>query len=75
MEVPRIGVQLELQLWAYTTDTATLHLSHMCNLHHSSRQHQILNPLSQARDQTYVLMDSSQVHNLLSHSGNSFFFF
>ena len=25
-------------------------LSHVCNLHHSSRQHQILSPLSEARD-------------------------
>ena len=29
---------------------------------HSSRQHQILNPLSRARDQTYILMDTSQVY-------------
>ena len=33
-----------------------------CNLYHSSWQRQILNPLSEARDQTRVLMDSSQVH-------------
>ena len=31
----------------------------------------ILNPLSQARDQTHVLMDTSQVRNPLSHSRNS----
>ena len=31
-------------------------------LHHSSLQHQVLNPLSRARDQTRVLMDTSQVH-------------
>ena len=36
MEVPRLGVQLELQLLAYTTATATLDPSHICNLHHSS---------------------------------------
>ena len=30
-------------------------------LHHSSRQHQILNPLSKARDRTCILMDPSQV--------------
>ena len=30
--------------------------------HHSSRQHRILNPLSQARDQNCVLMDTSWVH-------------
>ena len=30
-------------------------------LHHSSQQCQILNPLSEARDRTHVLMDPSQV--------------
>ena len=34
----------------YTTATATLDRTHICNLHHSSRQCQILNPLSKARD-------------------------
>uniref|UniRef100_A0A8D0ZDY0 C2 DOCK-type domain-containing protein n=1 Tax=Sus scrofa TaxID=9823 RepID=A0A8D0ZDY0_PIG len=29
----------------------------ICNLHHSSRQHWILNPLSEARDRTCILMD------------------
>ena len=51
MEVSRLGVELELQLPAYTTATATLDPSHICDLHHSSRQCQILNPLSKARDQ------------------------
>ena len=32
----------------------------VCNLHHSSRKCWILNPLSEARDQTCVLMDTSQ---------------
>ena len=32
------------------------------SLHHSSQQRQILNPLSETRDQTYVLMVTSQVH-------------
>ena len=62
MEVLRLGVELELQLPAYTTATAMPDLSHICNLHHSSRQRWILNPLSEARDQTCVLMDTSQVH-------------
>ena len=62
MEVPRLGVELELQLLAYTTATATLDLSHACDLHHSSRQWQILNPLSEIRDRTCVLMDRSQIH-------------
>ena len=56
MEVPRLGVELELRLLAYTTATAMLDLSHICNLHHSSQQRQILNPLNKARDQTRNLM-------------------
>ena len=35
---------------AYTTATATLDLSHVCDLHHSSWQCRILNPLSETRD-------------------------
>ena len=62
MEVPRLGVKSELQLPAYTMATATSALSHVCDLHHSSRQLQILNLLSKAGDQTRVLMDPSQVH-------------
>ena len=50
MEVPRRGVQSELQLPASTTATATRDLSRVCGPHHSSRQHQIPNPLSEARD-------------------------
>ena len=47
VEVPRLGVQSELQLPAYATATATQDpRRHVCNLHHSSQQHQILNPLS-----------------------------
>ena len=32
------------------------------SLHHSSRQHWTLNPLSQVRDRTCVLVDPSRVH-------------
>ena len=35
MEVPEPGVELELQLPAYTTATATLDLSHICDLRHT----------------------------------------
>ena len=62
MEVPRLGVELELQLQAYATAKATLDLNHICDLHHSSQQCQIFNPLSEARDETHILMDTSQVH-------------
>ena len=39
------------------TATATPDLSHICDLHHSSRQRRMLNPLSEARDRTCNLMD------------------
>ena len=52
MEVPTLGVQSELQLRAYARGSATQNPSHVCDLHHSSRQHSILNPLSEGRDQT-----------------------
>ena len=52
MDVPRLGVELELQLLGYTTAMATWDPSHISNLYHSSQQHQILNLLSEARDQT-----------------------
>ena len=61
MEGPRLGVQSEPWPLAYTTATAMWDLSHVCDLHHSSWQLWILNPLSEARDQTRVLMDASQV--------------
>ena len=54
MEVPRLGVEWELQLPAYATATVTWDPSSICD--HSSWQHQILNPLSEARDRTYNLM-------------------
>ena len=62
MDVPRLEVELELQLPAYTTATATKDPSQVCDLHHSSWQRQILNPLSEAREQTWVLLDADQVH-------------
>ena len=62
MEVPRLGIQSELQLPAYFTATAMPDLSHVYYLCHSSQQHWILNLLSEARDKTHNLMDSSQVH-------------
>ena len=46
------------------TATATADSSHVCNLHCSLRQCQILNSLSKARDQTHILMDTRQLHFL-----------
>ena len=42
MEVPRLGVELELQLPACTTATAKQDPSHIFDIYHSSRQY--LNP-------------------------------
>ena len=50
VEVPRRGFESELQLPAYTTATAAQDPSHVCDLHHSSWQHQVLNPRGEARD-------------------------
>jgi len=73
MEVPKLGVELELQMLGYTTATATAtampYPSHICKLHHRSWQCWMLNPLSKVRDQTCILMDTSQVLNILSHNG------
>ena len=55
-KLPRLGVESELQLPAYTTATATQDLSHIYNLHHSSWQCRIFNPPSEARDQTCNLV-------------------
>ena len=70
MEVPKLGVISELQLLAYTTATAMPDPSLVampdpsliCDVHHSSRQHWIPDPLIEARDRTCILMDASQIH-------------
>ena len=43
--------------------------SFICNLHHSSRQHQILNPMSEARDQTHNLMVPTWIRFLCAMMG------
>ena len=35
VELPRLGVESELQLVAYSAVTAILDLNHVCELHHS----------------------------------------
>ena len=62
MEVLRLEVELELPLPAIATATAMSDPSYICNLHHSSRRCQILNPPSETRDQTHILMDTSRAH-------------
>ena len=39
-----------------------VYMSSICDLHHSSQQRWILNALSEARDQTCIFMDASQIH-------------
>ena len=69
---PRLGIKLELQLPAYTTATETWDPRCVCDLHHSSRQHQILNPLSKTRDRTHILMDTSWIHFCCATMGSPF---
>ena len=71
MEVPRPGMKSKLQLLAYVTATSLPDPSCICNLHCSLRQCQILNPRSEARDQSHILMDTSWVLNPLSYNRNS----
>ena len=61
MEIPRLGVEWELELLAYVTATAMWDLSCIYDLHHSSWQRQILNPLSEARHRTHNFIVPSQV--------------
>ena len=58
MEVPRLGVQSNLQLPAYAYTTAMPDPSQICELYSSSWQCWILNPLGGARNQTLILMDT-----------------
>ena len=71
MEVPRLGVESELQLPAYTTDTGTWDLSQVCELHRSSRQCRVLTPLIEARDQTHILMGIHEGLLPLSYNGDA----
>ena len=70
MESPRLGVESELLLLAYTRATATPDPNCVCDLHHRSQQHWIFNPLSEARGQTetsWFLVGLFPLH----HDGNS----
>ena len=56
---------------AYTTATAMPKPSLNCNLHHSSGQRRVLNPLSEARDRTHNLMVPSRIHFCCATMGAS----
>ena len=58
MEISMLGVELELQLLAYTTAAATRDPSHIFDLHCNLQQRWIINPLSGARDWTHNLKDT-----------------
>ena len=58
MEVPLAKGQIRA---VATTATAMQDPSHVFDLHHSSGQRQILNMLIEARDQTCLLMNTSQI--------------
>ena len=74
MEFPRLGVELELLLLAYTTPTARPDLSHIFDLHHSSWQCQILNSRIEARDRTHNPMVPSWIHFRCAIMGTTLFF-
>ena len=61
MEVPRLGVESELQLVAYATATAMQNPSCICSLYHSSWKAWVLNPLSEAWNRTCNLMAPSRI--------------
>ena len=61
MEVPRLGVELELHLQTYSTATIMQDLSCTCTLYQSSWQCRFLNPLHEARDLICIFMDASQI--------------
>ena len=69
MEVLRLGVELELQLPAYTSATVTWDPSHVCNLHHSFMATPDPQLMSEARDQTHIFMDTSQIRLYCATTG------
>ena len=70
MEVPRLGVEMELQLLAYTTTTTMPDLS----LHTAHGNARSLTHCMGARDQTHILMDTSEILNQLGYDINSLYF-
>ena len=80
---PVVYVNSQARDWIGATATG-LHHSHsnvsdpsfVCNLHHSSQKCQILHPLSETRDRSHILMDTSWIHFHWAMMGTpSFFFF
>ena len=67
VEVPRLGVELELLLPAYTE--AVQDPSFICDLHHSLQQCQTLKPLNEPGEWTWILMDSGQIRYCWATTG------
>ena len=63
MEGPRLGVKSEPQPRQIPAASATYTTA--------EGNTKSFNPLSEARDRTHILMDTSQVLKLLRHNGNS----
>ena len=68
-EVPRLGVNSELQLPA--TATATPDPNHVWDLRYSSWHCCIFNPLNEARNWTGILVDTSRVYYQWVNMGTS----
>ena len=73
IEVPKLGVESQLQLLAYTLATATPDPSHVWDLNRSSQQHWILNPLSEWRNRTCIFMDANQIRFHWATTGTPIF--
>ena len=73
MEVPRLGVEWDLQLPAYATAPAMQDPCHVCDLYRSSCQRRNLNPLSKTRHGTRIFMDTSWVHYCWATTGTRVF--
>ena len=65
----QLGSNLSGQLRSYATATATWEPRCVGDLHYSSQQCRLLNPLSEARDWTCILMDTCQVHYYQAMTG------
>ena len=77
MEVSNLGVESELQPLA-TPQPQRADVSHVCNLHHSSQATPDLNQVSEARDWTFILMNTSQIRFCWATTGtlgNAFLLF
>ena len=71
IEVPGLRIKSELHPPAYTTATATLDLSHICDLATAHGNTGFLTHRVRPGNRIRNLMDTSRILNPLSHSGNS----